>query len=165
MKKKTFVRVGLSVILAELVILGSLQARAEEKIQAAPRPVEIVIEQEAPETEAPETQPETTGAPETEAPAEILLGNFLLTAYCDCSKCNGPNPGIDCFGGKLKDGTIAVDPKVIPLGSKVKIRGKVYTARDTGGDWVQGNHIDIYMKGHSNAIRFGEQYADVYLVK
>lgn len=96
---------------------------------------------------------------------EELLGNFLLTAYCDCAECNGPNPGIDCFGNKLIDGTIAVDPKVIPLGTKVRIRGKVYTARDTGGKWVQGKHVDIYMKGHGNASKFGEQRADVYLVK
>ncbi|MFR5613204.1 MAG: 3D domain-containing protein [[Clostridium] innocuum] len=39
--------------------------------------------------------------------------------------------------------TIAVDPDVIPLGSKVLIDGHVYVAEDVGGA-VKGNVIDIY---------------------
>ena len=41
--------------------------------------------------------------------------------------------------------TIAVDPRVIPCGTKVIIGGHIFTAEDCGGA-IQGNHIDIYDK-------------------
>ena len=40
--------------------------------------------------------------------------------------------------------TIAVDPRVIPYGTKVIIGGHIFTAEDCGGA-IQGNHIDIYV--------------------
>lgn len=83
------------------------------------------------------------------------LGDFKLTYYCPCRKCNG-GPGIDRFGNPLKWGTIAVDPKVIPLHTKIVIDGfdAVFTALDTGGKWVQGNHIDVFVPvSHSEALK------------
>ena len=83
------------------------------------------------------------------------LGEFKLTYYCPCRKCNG-GPGIDRFGNPLEWGTIAVDPKVIPLHTKVVIDGydAVFTALDTGGKWVQGNHIDVFVPvSHSEALK------------
>lgn len=86
------------------------------------------------------------------------LGEFKLTYYCPCRKCNG-GPGIDRFGNPLEWGTIAVDPKVIPLHTKVVIDGydAVFTALDTGGKWVQGNHIDVFVPvSHSEALKMGQ---------
>ena len=83
------------------------------------------------------------------------LGEFKLTYYCPCRKCNG-GPSIDRFGNPLEWGTIAVDPKVIPLHTKVVIDGydAVFTALDTGGKWVQGNHIDVFVPvSHSEALK------------
>lgn len=83
------------------------------------------------------------------------LGKFFTTYYCPCRACNGSNAGIDRFGNPLKWGTIAVDPKVIPLGTKLVIDGydAVFTARDTGGKWVQGHHIDVYVPvSHKEAL-------------
>lgn len=83
------------------------------------------------------------------------LGEFKLTYYCPCRKCNG-GPGIDRFGNPLEWGTIAVDPKVIPLHTQVVIDGydAVFTALDTGGKWVQGNHIDVFVPvSHAEALK------------
>lgn len=103
-------------------------------------------------TEGPESAEETE--PELE-----YLGVFKLTAYCPCGRCNGyfengQPRSVDRYGDPLVWGTIAVDPKVIPLQTKVVIDGldMVFTARDTGGKWVQGKHIDIfYPVSHSEA--------------
>ena len=86
------------------------------------------------------------------------LGEFKLTYYCPCRKCNG-GPGIDRFGDPLVWGTIAVDPKVIPLHTQLVIDGydAVFTARDTGGKWVQGKHIDVFVPvSHSEALKMGQ---------
>lgn len=60
--------------------------------------------------------------------------------------------------------TIAVDPRVIPYGSKVMINGVVYTAEDRGGA-VRGNHIDIFFNTHAETRQHGTQSAEVYLVQ
>ena len=50
--------------------------------------------------------------------------------------------------------TIAVDPTVIPYGSKVVINGQVYVAEDCGGA-IKNNRIDIYMGSHAEALNSG----------
>ena len=60
--------------------------------------------------------------------------------------------------------TIAVDPRVIPYGTKVIIGGQIFTAEDCGGA-IQGNHIDIYVNNHAEAAALGVTNADVFLVK
>lgn len=105
------------------------------------------------------------------------LGEFKLTAYCSCEKCcgewalnrpkdeNGKDIVYGSTGTILVAGTsIATDPSVIPYGSQVEINGHIYTAHDTGGA-IQGNRIDVYFDNHQDALNFGVQYADIYLVK
>lgn len=60
--------------------------------------------------------------------------------------------------------TIAVDPSIIPYGSKVIIGGHVFTAEDCGGA-IKGNHIDIYVNSHEEALALGSSNAAVYLAK
>lgn len=94
----------------------------------------------------------------------VYIGRFKLTAYCACSKCCGKSDGITATGTKAKQGrTIAVDPKKIPYGTKVVINGHTYVAEDCGGS-IKNNRIDIYMSSHKEALQFGVQYADVYIV-
>lgn len=102
---------------------------------------------------------------EIEEPKEINLGKFKLTAYCGCKKCCGKTDGITSTGTKATQGrTIAVDTKVIPYGSKVIINGKEYIAEDCGGA-IKNNRIDIFFNNHQDALKFGVQYANVYIKK
>lgn len=61
--------------------------------------------------------------------------------------------------------TVAVDPHVIPLGSKIRIEGYdgVFYCADTGGA-IKGNIIDIAVGSKSEANSLGVQYRNVYLV-
>lgn len=60
--------------------------------------------------------------------------------------------------------TVAVDPNVIPLGSKLYIEGYGYAvAADTGGA-ISGNKIDLYMNSNSECINFGRQNVTVHIV-
>ena len=91
------------------------------------------------------------------------LGEFKLTAYCGCWSCSeGYGNGTATGTIAQADYTIAVDPDVIPYGSVVYINGKMYIAEDCGGA-VNNNHIDVYHNTHDEAVKFGIQYADVWL--
>lgn len=60
--------------------------------------------------------------------------------------------------------TIAVDPSIIPLGSKVYIPGYGYAiASDTGGV-IKGNIIDLYMNSHDECISWGRRQVTLHIV-
>lgn len=61
-------------------------------------------------------------------------------------------------------GTIAVDPRVIPLGSTVYIPkfNMYFKAEDTGGA-IKGNKIDIYFNHGDQARQFGRQDLEIYV--
>lgn len=92
---------------------------------------------------------------------EHPISDVRLTAY-EASEvsCGESADGITKTGTRVVAGrTIAVDPDIIPLGSRVVINGHTYTAEDIGGK-VKGNHIDIYMDTVSECMNFGTRYAD-----
>ena len=60
--------------------------------------------------------------------------------------------------------TIAVDPRVIPLGSKIRLGDRIYTAEDTGGA-IKGKRIDLFGGSHSEAMKFGRKVIRVYIEK
>lgn len=62
-------------------------------------------------------------------------------------------------------GTVAVDPEVIPLGTKLHIEGYGEAiAADTGGD-IKGQRVDLYMDSYEEAIRFGRREVQVEVVR
>ena len=79
-----------------------------------------------------------------------------------------------CYGNITKTGTspvegrtIAVDPEVIPLGSKVYVScdtwpeiDGTYVAEDTGGA-IKGNIIDVYMQDYDTCLQFGRRQVEV----
>ena len=93
------------------------------------------------------------------------LGNFTITYYCACEICCNKADGITATGTPVIEGqTIAVDPSVIPYGTKVIIGGHVFTAEDCGGA-IKKNHIDVYVNSHEEALALGVTNAEVYLAK
>ena len=121
-----------------------------------------------------ETRPQAT-KPETNSGKLVSLGKFKLTAYCSCRECcgkyavnrpkdeNGKEIVIGAAGVPLKVGvSVAVDPRIIPYGSKVVINGHTYTAQDTGGS-IKGKIIDVYFGSHPETEEFGVQYAEVFV--
>ena len=93
------------------------------------------------------------------------LGNYRLSFYCPCATCNGRANAPTKLGTTLTEGrTIAVDSRVIPLGSRVYIDGYgLFIAEDTGSA-IKGNRIDVAVSSHSRAYQLGIAYADVYLI-
>lgn len=115
---------------------------------------------------------ETDKEVDTMASQLVSLGKFKLTAYCSCPICCGewaykrPNGVVyGAIGEELVEGySIAVDPNVIPYRTEVIINGRTYKAQDCGGA-IKGNRIDVYFENHNEALRFGVQYAEVFIKK
>jgi cystine transport system substrate-binding protein len=79
---------------------------------------------------------------------------FVATGY----SANDPTQGTNnktATGKEVYEGIIAVDPKIIPLGTVVEIKdlGK-FIAEDTGGK-IKGNRVDIYFNSKEEAKKFG----------
>lgn len=129
-------------------------------------------------TEAPVVTSETTTEVMTEARTteeatsvtRVHLGEFRITAYCSCAECCGiwaskrPNGIVYGASGEelIANYSIAVDPEVIPYGTKVYFNDNEYIAHDCGGA-IKENRIDLYFNSHREAIEWGVQYHEVYM--
>ena len=102
--------------------------------------------------------------------AEELAGAKCLTvkATAYSSSCDGG--ARTCLGKVPSYGTVAVDPKVIPLGTKMYIVSPdgnyVYgycVAGDTGGA-IKGNRVDLFMNSSGECKSFGRRTMLVYIL-
>jgi 3D (Asp-Asp-Asp) domain-containing protein len=79
-------------------------------------------------------------------------GSFVATAYCLRGKT--------ASGANVRNGIIAADPRVLPLGTKVNLNAGAhsgnYLVADTGGK-IKGKKIDIWMASCADARRFGRR--------
>ena len=96
---------------------------------------------------------------------------FTATAYCSCKKCCDKDPsskwyGITASGRKARWGTVAVDRRLIGLGTMLRIEGfpkTIFRADDVGGA-IKGKHIDLWFPSHRKALEFGRQKLVVELI-
>ena len=123
----------------------------ETKVQPTEEPiVEVIVEPEEPVVETFATQDRDMGS------------DWTLTFYCPCARCNGV-AGQPTASGRMPEVgvTVAVDPSIIKLGSRLKIDipdgNGGYTclmgyarADDTGGA-IKGHKLDVFVGGHQEA--------------
>jgi 3D (Asp-Asp-Asp) domain-containing protein len=94
--------------------------------------------------------------------------NIKATAYAPGAHDNDQWGNKTFIGTQIRPGIIAVDPRVIPLGSRVYIlfpdgHGEYAVAEDTGGA-IKGNRIDIAKWTVSEAEDFGIQHVKVFVL-
>ena len=96
----------------------------------------------------------------------IDYGTMKCTAFCPCEECSEGYGRKCALEGRTckSEHTIAVDPDVIDLSSKVKIGNKIYVAEDTGGQ-VVGDTIDIFFDTHEEVVEFGVKHKRCWVVK
>jgi len=102
--------------------------------------------------------------------------DMIATAYDLSFESTGKRPGdpyygITASGTKAQPGTVAVDPSVIPLGTKLYVASTdgspdygFATALDTGGA-IKGNRIDLFMEDGNDAYWFGIRQVKVYILE
>lgn len=101
--------------------------------------------------------------------------DMRATAYTSSFEETGKAPGdplygITASGVKARRGVIAVDPRVIPLGTRVYVElpGKTpdygfAVAADVGGG-IKGNRVDLYYESKADAMQFGRRNVKVYIL-
>lgn len=98
--------------------------------------------------------------------AHVIEG-CIVTHYDACAACCGKTDGTTASGVRATPYvTCAVDPDLIPLGSDLLVDygdGELhyYRADDVGGA-VLGNHIDLCVSSHEEAVSLGVRTATVY---
>ncbi|MGG1514649.1 ubiquitin-like domain-containing protein [Paenibacillus oryzisoli] len=153
------------VLVAEAVVGEEVQAQSVSKVISVgtKNPV-VVLSSSSPNVDEVAKNGVTFGYKQ-------ILKNVKLTAYSSDVASTGKSEGSAGYG-KTYTGTtvtegrtIAVDPKVIPLGWWVYIEGLGFRRAEDIGSAVKGQMIDVYFDDHNYANRFGtKQGYTVYVV-
>lgn len=144
-------------------ILDPFVVDSVEEKDVVEEPKESLVEESASTpTPAPTSEPVVI----EEKSGRVLGSNFTLSHFCLCAKCCG-TVGQATASGRMPEQnvTVAVDPRVIKLGTRLKIEipdgnggYAVYRANaradDTGGA-VKGNKIDVLVNEHQEALNLG----------
>ncbi len=144
----------------ELVIKGdkdasTIASKEREKITVASVTEQAPVKKKEVVKKAPANPPAaaTASAEPAQDGVEMTMTATAYTAYCP--GCSGTTAyGIDLRANPNQK-VIAVDPRVIPLGSKVWIEGYgIAIAGDTGGA-IKGNKIDVFIPSQDSALAWG----------
>lgn len=156
---------------------GTEKERALENESIVSEPVNAVIKRGTKkrpvETNAPHTVAQTEGTNDT---GNIINGyrytkkiNMSGTAYTN-SPSENAGYSVTALGTPLRYGVAAVDPSVIPLGTKLYVTSAdgtyvygVAMAEDTGGG-IKGNKIDLCFTSMTDAKGFGKRDCVVYIL-
>ncbi|MED1202752.1 LysM peptidoglycan-binding and 3D domain-containing protein [Heyndrickxia acidicola] len=116
------------------------------------------------DTNAPTASATKVEAASTTIPSSRVV-TVKATAYtASCAGCSGTTATGINIKANPNEKVIAVDPSVIPLGSKVYVPGYgEATAADTGGA-IKGNRIDVFIPTEQAALNFGVKHVNVTIL-
>ncbi|MEJ9306255.1 LysM peptidoglycan-binding domain-containing protein [Priestia megaterium] len=133
------------------------QAQAEQAQKEQQQAQAEQAQKEQQQAQAEQAQKEQQPA-ESSQQASGKSMTVEATAYtANCAGCSGTTAtGVDLKANPNQK-VIAVDPSVIPLGSKVYVEGYgEAVAADTGGA-IKGNRIDVFVPAEGDAQQFGRK--------
>lgn len=88
----------------------------------------------------------------------------IITAYCACKVCCGPNAkGINASGKKPTESHSIAASRRIPFGSKIRIGRETFTVDDRLAKKYD-SRFDIYMRDHREAKKFGIRTNKVIII-
>lgn len=121
----------------------------------------VVSEKIIKKPSVPYTPRTTTVARADRSTASSYKITVVATAYAP-----GAGAGyITATGARARKGIIAVDPRVIPLGTKIYVPGYGYgIAADTGGA-IKGNRIDVCFNTRQEAVNWGRRTVTITVFK
>ena len=116
------------------------------------------------ESRNPQSHKDATYLKSTFRHREVLT--MTATAYePGPTSCGKWADGYTAIGLKAEPGIVAVDPKVIPLGTRLYVEGYgPALAGDVGGA-IKGNRIDLLFETVEEALRYGRRKVKVYILE
>lgn len=94
---------------------------------------------------------------------ELYVSSTAYTAYC--TGCSGVTAtGIDLRNHPSAK-VVAVDPSVIPLGSKLYVQGYGYAVAGDTGRAIKGKRIDLFMSSRTDALKWGRRTVKVKILE
>ena len=95
---------------------------------------------------------------------EMIATAYDATFESTAKTPDHPQYGITRSGLRVRPGIVAVDPKVIPLGTWLYVEGYGEAlAADTGGA-IKGNRIDLYFESPADVAKYGKKKVKVYIL-
>lgn len=155
------------------LMLSASRSHAAETVSIPPRCAYVgAIPKTAPEAAQPPTAVNETplasmpDAEKVEAVGERWerLGKWKLTFYCDCRTCSGKWGRRTSSGATCQEG-VTVACAILPPGTVIKIDGYGERIVQDTGAGVSGKHLDVFMESHSECLRHGIQYREVWVKK
>ena len=142
---------------SDLIIVGQeliIKEMKQEKVVAAAKSIQPT-----------EVKSSTVNKNSNSKPEGKTL-SVVATAYtAECTGCSGITyTGIDLNKDRNAK-VIAVDPNVIPLGSKVYVEGYGYAIAGDIGGAIKGNRIDIHVPTKQEAYNWGVREVKVTIVE
>lgn len=111
----------------------------------------------------PSNSAEASVKEEIKVDEQIMVAATAYTA--ECEGCSGTTKtGINLLENP-EEKVIAVDPDIIPLGTKVYVEGYGYAIAGDIGGGINGHEIDIFIPEEKDAIEWGRQQVKVAIVE
>ena len=113
-------------------------------------------------------QPANKPSTPSRADSDKVVKEFIVSASAYTANCNGCS-GITKTGINLKRNphlkVIAVDPKVIKLGTRVHVEGYGYAIAGDIGGAIKGNKIDVFIPTKSEAYKWGRKNVKIKILE
>ena len=151
---------ALALAAAALTVLPA--CKAKPKSEPAPEPAPQVAEAPAEKSyswfakKGQRRGEKVEAAAPAPAAVEPGLQRIVVTGYCSCPLCCGPNAnGVTASGTKAQLGTMSADPAIFPFGTQLNVPGYGDGVVEDTGPRVKGYHIDVWFPSHAAAKAWG----------
>lgn len=108
---------------------------------------------------------------DTSSPSFSYIQKMTMnaSAYTAGYESTGKNPGdpgygITRMGLQVQHGIVSVDPRVIPLGTRLYVEGYGYSLAADTGSGIIGNMIDLFYESLADALNFGRRNLTIYIL-
>jgi len=117
----------------------------------------------SPKPKIPTATPPVANIPTTSSTKEMSVTATAYTAYCE--GCSGTTyTGIDLRSNPNQK-VIAVDPSIIPLGSRVWVEGYGEAIAGDIGSAIKGNIIDVFIEKRQDALNWGRKTVTIKILE
>lgn len=93
-----------------------------------------------------------------------MITNLIVTAYCACKICCGPNAsGLAANGQPPREGITIAASRSIPFGTRIYIPSVGWRVVQDRLAKKYDSRIDVYFKSHQQAKKFGKRKEKVII--